>query len=84
MAKSKTTLASDVLARVHNSKPGFVSWFQKLPPDVQEQLNQAKDGFDPTRHQKKAFAVAIMEAAKDRGWEISGVQGVLAWLNEKR
>lgn len=81
MAK-KATLLDDVLNRVQCSRPGFKSWFDRLPTEAQEELNQVRAQFNPKVHQKRAFANAVIEAAKERGWETSGIQGVLAWLNK--
>lgn len=83
MAKAKASLLDDVLARAQSAKPGFKTWFDRMPADQQAELAAVKASFDPTRHQKRAFALAIMEAARERGWETGGVQAVLAWLNKK-
>lgn len=84
MAKSKPKpLVDDVLQRTQHVRPGFKSWFDKLPKDTQAELEAVRESFDPAVHQKKAFAQAIVEAAKERGWATGGVQAVLAWLNRK-
>lgn len=84
MAKAKaTSLLDDVLARAQSAKPGFKTWFDRLPDDVRAELAAVRASFNPAVHQKKAFALAIMEAAKERGWETGGVQAVLAWLTKK-
>lgn len=77
------SLLDDVLARTSASKPGFKTWFERLPPDVQEELDAVKKAYNPAVHQKRAYALAIMAAATERGWETSGVQGVIAWLNRR-
>lgn len=82
MGKAKSLL-DDVLARAQSAKPGFKTWFDRLPEDVRAELAAVKASFNPALHQKKAFATAIMEAAKERGWETGGVQAVLSWLNKK-
>ena len=82
MGKAKSLL-DDVLARAQSAKPGFKTWFDRLPEDVRAELAAVKASFNPALHQKKAFATAIMEAAKERGWETGGVQAVIAWLNKK-
>lgn len=83
MAKAKATLLDDVLARAANSKPGFKTWFDRLPADARSELDAVRKSFNPTIHQKRAFAAAIMEAATERGWETGGVQAVIAWLKQK-
>lgn len=82
MAKAKS-LVDDVLQRAQHVRPGFRSWFERLPPDVQAELKAVRASFDPALHQKKAFSRAIMEAASERGWETGSVTAVLAWLNKK-
>ena len=84
MAKAKpTSLLDDVLARAANSKPGFRPWFERLPKDAQDELNEVRQRFDRTRHQYRAYALAIIEAAKERGWQVAGEQQVIAWLRLK-
>ena len=82
MAKAKS-LVDDVLDRVKDSKPGFASWFDRLPSDAKKELDVAKKAFDPTKHQQRAYARAIIEAAQRRGWDIAGIQGVVAWLKKR-
>lgn len=84
MAKKPTSLLDDVLARAKNHKPGFATWFQRLPPDAQAELERVRKAFDHSLHQKRAYARAIIDAARERGWQISGLQGVIAWLEGKR
>lgn len=82
MAKTPS-LVDDVLQRAQHVRPGFKSWFERLPEDARAELTAVRASFDPMRHQKKAFARAIVEAANERGWETGGVQAVIAWLNKK-
>ncbi len=85
MPKAKaTSLLDDVLARAKNRSPGFETWFQRLPVEAQAELEAVRASFDHATHQKTAFARAIMEAANERGWKTSGLQGVIQWLNGKR
>jgi 2-hydroxychromene-2-carboxylate isomerase len=84
VAKAKTSLLDDVLARTKNHRPGFATWFQKLPPEAQTELDRVRQAFDHAKHQKRAYAKAIIEAARERGWQISGPQGVIAWLEGRR
>lgn len=76
------SLVDDVLSRTRRVRPGFKSWFERLPAAAQTELKAVRKSFAPDKHQKKSFAVAIMEAAKERGWETGGVQAVLAWLDK--
>lgn len=82
MAK-KPTLLDDVLSRTSRSRPGFKTWFDRLPKEAQDELNAVKSAFAPSLHQKRAYCKAIMEAANERGWETSGIQGVMAWLAKR-
>ena len=77
------TLVEDVLANVKESRPGFASWFDRLPDDARAELEAARKAFDPTKHQQTAYAKALIDAAQLRGWEISGIQGVIAWLKKR-
>lgn len=80
MAKS---LADEVLSSIAQSMPGHLSWFDRLPPDAQAELKVARAAFDPAVHQKQAYARAVMESCRKRGWQTAGVQGVIAWLKQR-
>lgn len=82
MAKTKPLL-DDVLSRARVSKPGTKTWFDRLPAETQAELDAVKQAFNPVVHQKRSYAKAIMEAAAERGWEVAGIQGVIAWLNKR-
>lgn len=82
MAK-KPSLLDDVLSRAANNRPGMKTWFDRLPPEAREELDAVKRSFTPALHQKRAYAKAIIEAAAERGWETSGIQGVIAWLSRR-
>ena len=85
MAKAKTrSLLDDVLSRAANNRPGFRTWFERLPTDAQAELSAVREAFNPNTHQTRAYALAILEAAKERGWETGGVQAVIAWLKRQR
>ena len=84
MAKARPSLLDDVLARSSNSRPGFRTWFERLPADAQAELDAVRESYNPNTHQARGFALAIMEAATDRGWETGGVQAVIAWLRKRR
>ncbi len=84
MAKARPSLLDDVLAKASNGKPGFKTWFDRLPADAQAELSAVREAFNPNTHQTRAYALAIMEAAKERNWETGGVQAVIAWLKKQR
>ncbi len=84
MGRAKTSLLDDVLARASNNRPGFRTWFERLPADAQAELDAVRQSFNHNTHQAKGFALAIMEAAQERGWETGGVQAVIAWLQKRR
>lgn len=85
MAKTKRPgLVDRVLAKAARSKPGLKSWFERLPADLQDELLKVRDAFDPSIHQKRPYARLIIEEVSECGFEVCGVQGVLAWLNAKR
>ena len=77
------SLLDDVMSRAAHGRPGFRTWFDRLPPDAQSELEIVRNALNPAIHQKRAYCFAIIEAAKERGWETSGIQGVIAWLNAR-
>jgi hypothetical protein len=84
VAKARPSLLDDVLAKASNGKPGFKTWFERLPADAQSELSAVRESFDPRVHQTRAFSLAIMEAAQERGWATGGIQAVIAWLKKQR
>lgn len=84
MGKARPSLLDDVLAKASNGKPGFRTWFDRLPADAQSELSAVREAFNPNTHQTRAYALAILEAAKERNWETGGVQAVIAWLKRQR
>jgi len=84
VAKARPSLLDDVLAKASNGRPGFRTWFERLPADAQAELSAVREAFNPNTHQTRAYALAIMEAAKERNWETGGVQAVIAWLKQQR
>lgn len=80
---AKKSLLDDVLGMVRGSKTGFASWFDRLPEDAKRELAATRQAFDPTKHQQRAYARAIIEAATQRGWKTAGIQGVVAWLKKR-
>jgi len=84
VGRARPSLLDDVLSRASNGKPGFKTWFDRLPADAQSELSAVRESFDPNVHQTRAFSLAIMEAAQERGWETGGIQAVIAWLKRQR
>jgi hypothetical protein len=80
---SSGSLLDEVLEHVSNSSSGVLSWFDKLPPEAQAELLGVRAGFDPARHQKRAFYKAIKACAERRGWEIAGEKQVTQWLSQR-
>ena len=79
----KTSLLDEVLEHVAKSQPGPSSWFDRLPPDAQVELLEVRAGFDPAKHQKRAFFRAIQAAGEKRGWHIPGEKQVTQWLSAR-
>jgi len=84
VAKAAKSLLDDVLSKAANRRPGFKTWFERLPPDAQAELDAVRQAFNPNIHQKRAYCEAIMAAARTRGWETAGINAVIAWLNGRR
>jgi hypothetical protein len=84
VGKARPSLLDDVLSRASNGKPGFKTWFDRLPADAQAELSAVRESFNQNTHQTRAYALAIMEAARERNWETGGVQAVIAWLRKRR
>lgn len=82
MAKGKS-LVNEVLGLVRHSRPGFRTWFERLPQDAREELEAVRAAFDPTTHQKRAYAHAIIAVSRERGWNVAGEKQVIAWLNAR-
>lgn len=74
------SLVDEVLASVVNHAPGGRTWFEKLPPEAQAELEEVRRSYDPAVHQRRAFYRAIVAAAERRGWHIAGEKQVSEWL----
>jgi hypothetical protein len=63
--------------------PRWQTWFDKMPPDVQEELNQLKAAFRAGVVQggKRRFAGVIVKHLTDQGLSTVGWNGVEAWLD---
>lgn len=80
------TLASDIASRIIQKKPGFPTWFDKLPKDLQDALDDVRQRYErgEITSQQKPFALAIAAEVADRGFPEPGTQAVLSWLRKKR
>ncbi len=85
MAKNKPerSLADSVEAAVRNQRPGYSSWFDRLSPEAQAEFLEARRRFDPVRHQKTAYARALIAEAKARGWATAGESVLCTWLGKQ-
>lgn len=77
------SLVDEVLANVVNKGTGPKTWFDKLPPEAQAELEEVRQSYDPTVHQRRAFYRAIVAAAEKRGWHIAGEKVVGEWLERR-
>jgi len=82
----RVSIAEDVLGRAANYQPGFVAWHCKLPPEALAELEALRSRWasGEVAIQKRALARAIIETCRERGYPVSGVQGVEHWLNAAR
>jgi hypothetical protein len=78
-----SSLADEVLASVANSRPGGLTWFDRLPQDAQHEMLRLRDAFDPAVHQKRAFYRALKTAAEKRGWQLVGEKQFGDWLRQR-
>ena len=85
MSKPKTSgsLADAVESAVQNQRTGYASWFHKLPPEAQAEFLEARRRFDHSKHQKTAYARALIAEAKSRGWATAGESVITNWLGQK-
>lgn len=86
MAKRKRALLDDVIAKVQIKRPGFASWFERLPKEMQHELEAIRTKFENGQLNglnKRAVSTAISQVVRERGYHCCGMQGVLAWLNRQ-
>ena len=82
MAK-KPSLLDDVLGCISNAKPGPPTWFDRLPPEAQQEMLRVRESYMPLAYQKRAYYRATQAAAEKRGWQIPGEKQFLAWLTAR-
>lgn len=80
---AKASLVDDVLSTVASHASGVRTWFDKLPPEAQAELDAVREQFNPSLHKKHVFARAVIAAAEKRGWPIAREKQVLQWLESK-
>jgi hypothetical protein len=75
-------LADDILARVQTQQPGPSTWFTRLAPEVQEELEALRQRWlsGQLAMQRRPLARAIVETCRERRIPVSGIQGVEDWL----
>lgn len=78
------SLVNEVLEAAANKPPGSLTWFHRLPPEAQIELERVREEFNPHIHQKLAFARAVIAAASKRGWTTAKEKQVIAWLSHDR
>lgn len=87
MAGKPKTLLDEVVtvAASQGYKHGGGTWFDRLPEDVQKELNDVKKAIHEGKvyGPRRVFARAIVQTCKDRGIRVCGVQGVETWLRQK-
>lgn len=77
---------SEFESRIVRKRPGFATWFDALPDSARESLGKIKKKFLDGGYKgtaKKSLAKAVIAIANDRGWPVSGEQGVIHWLERK-
>lgn len=80
---AKASLIDEVLSTVASHASGALTWFDKLPSDVQAELDAVRQQYDPKTHKKHIYARAVIAAAEKRGWPIAREKQVLKWLESR-
>lgn len=73
-------------SKIVRRRPGFLTWFDALPPQAKDSLGKIKAKYDAGGYRgtaKRALAKAVIEIASENGWATSGEQGVVRWLESK-
>jgi hypothetical protein len=77
------SLADEVLSVVVNRKSGYPCWCDRLPEPYRQQFEDVRDRYDPQKHQKSAYARAIIAVATKHGLKPPTEQQVIKWLRLK-
>lgn len=82
---TKRSLTDAVLAEASNRGPGFRPWYERLPEADRQELEQLRArwlaGELPIH--KRALARAIIKVCQDRGYHVTGIQGVEHWIRRR-
>lgn len=82
MAKPKPTFLDDVKSRIVHTSGRALTWFDRLPPDAQEECLAVREAFRRGElGLKERVARALISAAEDRGWPIAKTKRVTVWLS---
>lgn len=82
----KKDFLSAVDEKVVSLVRGFRTWFDCLDADAKKELSAVREKYRKggyANKSKRAVAKAVIAAAKERGWRVSGVQGVISWLDRQ-
>lgn len=82
---SKANIADQVLQAAANRGPGFIPWYQRLPEEDRQQLEELRARWlsgELLLH-KRALARAIVQVCQQRGHHVAGIQGVEAWIGRR-
>jgi len=82
----KKDFLSAVDEQVAASTRGSRTWFDCLDASAKRQLSTVKEKYlkgGYTNKSKRSIAKAVITAAKERGWRVSGIQGVTSWLDRQ-
>lgn len=82
----KKDFLSAVEEKIVNTSHGFRTWFDCLDSDAQRELSSVRAKYRRggyANKQKRAIAKAVIAVARERGWRVSGIQGVIAWLDRQ-
>ena len=79
------SIADAVLEIVADRQPGTSGWAAKLPPDDRTQLEELRERWRRWElpMSKRAFARAVIAVCQDRGYAVSGIQGVEYWIGRR-
>lgn len=78
-----TTIIDQIVAK-HVRR--MSTWFDRLDEPARKQLEAIRKKYQSGGYGKAsqcAIARAVIEVAKDRGWAVSGLQGVKTWLTRR-
>lgn len=80
----KKDFLASVEEKVAHVRHGLKTWFDCLDESARRELSAVKEKYKKggfSSKPKNAIARAVIEVAKERGWKVSGRQGVISWLD---